>query len=245
MLEHIETTDIDEIYDGEIVDGIRFDVEQLFTYLIVKFVLSNKALRGQRVESVLTIEGVRLDDRTFHVTSGSKLVDPDYIDLNTEKVYLNMQSDFWCFPIMTIVAKDKKSTYQKYFAYIFEFCNRVREFGLEVDEGKWTNIHIPEPQDMKSHQICLKRGGAANGPVVAHFDHLCMCISDNIDVPKQVPCCKCDEKGRLCYCYNVVDKEEVEKAHQELAQFEESQVGTHMIALCDKITPVSVCDKNK
>jgi hypothetical protein len=38
---------------------------------------------------------------------GFKLVNPDCIDPNTGKkvVILNMQSDSWCFPIMTIIAK--------------------------------------------------------------------------------------------------------------------------------------------
>jgi hypothetical protein len=62
MLEHIEMTDIDEMHDGEIVDRIRFDVEQLFKYLTVKFGLGKKELRGQRVEIALTIDGATLDD---------------------------------------------------------------------------------------------------------------------------------------------------------------------------------------
>jgi hypothetical protein len=78
-----------------------------------------------------------------------------------------MQSDSWYFPIMTILlAKDKTSTYQKYVAHSFEFCNKVHEFGFEVGEGKWTHIHIPEPQDMKSRQICLKRDGTCTIPFI-------------------------------------------------------------------------------
>jgi hypothetical protein len=62
---------------------------------------------------------------------------------------------------MTIIAKDNKSTYKKYFDYIFDFCKEVRVIGWNTKYGtQWNPFLVPEPQDMKSHQLCPGGGGA-------------------------------------------------------------------------------------
>jgi hypothetical protein len=96
-----------------------------------------------------------------------------------------MQSDTWCFPVMTIIVKDYNSTYKKYFDYIFDFCNEVRANGWTTKDGtQWNPFLVPEPQDMKSHQLCLGVGGACKGPGVVHFCHLCSRTGDDVAVPQ-------------------------------------------------------------
>jgi hypothetical protein len=100
-----------------------------------------------------------------------------------------MQRDQWCFPVMMIISKDNKSTYKKYFDYILDFCNKVRANGWTTKDGtQWNTFLVPEPQDMKSHQLCLGVGGACNGPGVVHFCHLCSRTSDDVAVPNQIGC---------------------------------------------------------
>jgi hypothetical protein len=99
MQEIIPMTLINEIRDGESVDGIRFDEESVFRFIIEKFGLSEKAKNGT-VEIALTIDGAKLEGKLCHATMGFKLVDGDAIDPNTgEKVEKNMQSDQWSFPL--------------------------------------------------------------------------------------------------------------------------------------------------
>jgi hypothetical protein len=68
------------------------------------------------VTIAITTNGAKLEENVCHVTIGFKSVDVDAVDPNTrKKVLRNMQSDQWCFPVMTIIAKYSKSTYKKYF----------------------------------------------------------------------------------------------------------------------------------
>jgi hypothetical protein len=111
-------------YDGEYVDGVKFDVAAIFEYIIEKFSLSEKAKNGT-VNIAITIDAAKLEGKLCHVTFGFKIVDVDAVDPNTwKKVLRNMQSEQWCFPVMTIITKCNKITYKKYFDYIFDFSTR-------------------------------------------------------------------------------------------------------------------------
>jgi hypothetical protein len=243
----IPMTVINEMHDGSSVDGISFDEEAVFQFIVEKFGLSKKAKHGT-VEIALTIDGAKLEGKLCHVTIGFKLVDVDSVDPNTgNKVFKNMQSDAWCFPLITIVAKDNKSTYSKYFNHIFDFCNRLRAEGLFLEDGtKWRPFLIPEPQDMKSHQICLGRGGAAKGPGVVHFDHLCMCTSDEIALPNQVLCDEC-KKARhyICLHHKVLDAEEVRRSKEELLGMDQNPLVCQIVRVCKDTVPARVWDDPK
>jgi hypothetical protein len=85
-----------------------------------------------------------------------------------------MQFCNWYFPIMIMIAKDDKDTYEKYLRDIFKFCDRLRTEGLD----EWKPFKIADPQDIKLLQLCLMRGGAAK---VKHYVfHVCHIHSDDI-----------------------------------------------------------------
>jgi hypothetical protein len=105
MQHKIPMTLIDEIHDGEHVDGVKFGVAAIFEYIIEKFSLSEKAKNGT-VAIAITIDGTKLEGKSCHVTIGFNIVNVDAVDPNTGgEVLKNMQSDQWCFPVMTIIAK--------------------------------------------------------------------------------------------------------------------------------------------
>jgi hypothetical protein len=57
---------------------------------------------------------------------------------------------------------------------------------------------------MKSSQICMSRGGAANQ--ILYVCHLCQKHSDDIARPNQMACATCARTpGKLCYCYPLMD----------------------------------------
>jgi hypothetical protein len=59
MQQTIPMTLIEEIHDGEHVDGVKFDVTAIFEYIIEKFGLSEKAKNGT-VTIAITIYGAKL-----------------------------------------------------------------------------------------------------------------------------------------------------------------------------------------
>jgi hypothetical protein len=218
MQEIVQMTLINEIHDGESVDGIQSDEEAVFRFIIEKFGLSEKANNGT-VDIALTIGGAKLKCKLCHDTIGFKLVDVDAIDPNTgEKVLKSMQSDQWSFPLVTIIEKDNKSTYIRYCDHIF-FGNSVRVNGLVGSDGsQWEPFLISEPQDMTSHQICRGRGGAAKGPGVVHFCYFCMCTSYEIALPNQVQCEMCKAAPKHIYFHhNICGAAEVQRRREELA----------------------------
>jgi hypothetical protein len=177
MQEEINFTVINDRLKKKHVDGVKFGTEQLFRYLVHHFGLSEKA-KHTSVEFVITVDGAPLDDHCGHVTIGLKIVDQDAIDtISGKNIFYeldNMQSCTWCFPIMMLIAKYDKDTYDKYLRDIFEFCDRLRTEGLD----EWKPFKITDPQGMKSLQLCLTRGGAAKWK---HYCcHLCQIHSDDI-----------------------------------------------------------------
>jgi hypothetical protein len=164
MQEIIPMKLIDEIHDGEAVNGIQFSKEAVLQFITKKFVLSNKAKHGT-VVILMTTDGAKLEGKLMHVTIGFKLVDVDSIDPHTgEKMYKNMKSDQWSFPLIMIVAKDKSRTYIKLFDHIFDFFSKERDQGMNASDGtQWNTFVTSEQHDTKSHQICLGRGGRSEG----------------------------------------------------------------------------------
>jgi hypothetical protein len=76
----------------------------------------------------------------------------------------NLQSGAWCFPILSILAKDNNGTYEKYLRPIFEYCEELRTVG--GPNLGWKPFIVSEPHDMQSCWICLHRVGAAKSPSV-------------------------------------------------------------------------------
>jgi hypothetical protein len=247
MLQIIPMTVIEEVHDTNLVDGVSFDVEALFIHVIKAFGLSEKA-QSTNVEIAITIDGAKIEGQLCHATIGFKIVDVSAVDPNTgEKMYSNMQSDQWCIPIMTLIAKDSKSTYQKYFSDILDFTNRMRTEGLTLDDGtRWNKFHIPDPQDMKSHQLYLGRVGAAKGHGVVNFCQLCMCMTDNIPVPNQVPFHHCLKKNNeFCFHYDVNDRKLIQEAKEELLRLEADELAMKLKRMCEATVPRDVWDNNK
>jgi hypothetical protein len=240
MKSEIGWTVISEKHNGKLVDGIKFDHGKLFTYLIEKFHLGEIA-KTSSVEMAITVDGATLDDHVHHVTLGFKICDARACDPVTGELLFdqskadgeegNLQSASWCFPVICIIAKDDKNTYEKYFREIFEFCQKLR---TESFNG-WQPFRISEPQDMKSTQIVLNRGGAAK--VKQDFCHLCYCTSTQLALPNQVPCKKCREVVGtipLCHHHCVCDGDCIAKAELKLSQLESSVDNKRLIAACKR-----------
>jgi hypothetical protein len=60
------------------MDGVKFDIEQLFRYLVQHFRLSEKA-KHTSVEFAITVDWAPLDSHCGHATLGFKIVDEDDI----------------------------------------------------------------------------------------------------------------------------------------------------------------------
>jgi hypothetical protein len=68
-------------------------------------------VKNGTVTIAITIEGAKLEGKLCHITIGLNIFNVDAADQNMGKNALrSMQSVQWCFPVMTIVAKDNKST---------------------------------------------------------------------------------------------------------------------------------------
>jgi hypothetical protein len=84
------------------------------------------------------------------------------------------------------LAKDNKETYNKYLREILNDVQVLRSEG--IPELGWLPFDIPEPQDMKSFQLCLGRGGACKG--TNEFCHSCQLHSESVQLPNQIACQK-------------------------------------------------------
>jgi hypothetical protein len=171
---------------GKIV--IKFDTRQLFKYVIHHVDLS-EAAKVRSVEIYLTVDGAPLDDKTGHVKIGFKICDKEAIDPITKRLIFNEDSDGpnpqsgkLCIPISMVLAKDNKQTYDKCLQPIFDDVDNIRTFS--IPECEWLPFKIPEQQDMKSFQLCLKSGGACKG--MNYFCHPCQLHSDNVQLPSQL-----------------------------------------------------------
>jgi hypothetical protein len=151
-----------------------------------------------------------------------------------------MQSAEWCFPVMVIIAKYNKGTYDKYLRDIFAFCDKVHMKSI----NGWKPFRISEPQDMKSTQIMLDIGGAAK--VKENFCHLCYCTSTNLALHSQVPCQDCSAAGiTVCLHHPVCDSDCIAKAQRKLRTVESNSDSRKLIEACKKagnVTPDRKCD---
>jgi hypothetical protein len=95
-----------------------------------------------------------------------------------------MQSERNCIPIISIITKDNKATYDRLLTRIFEFGQELRTVG--IPELGYRTFCVAEPQDMKSSQLCMSRGGAAKQ--IPHVCHVCQKHSDDIAGPNQMAC---------------------------------------------------------
>jgi hypothetical protein len=62
-----------------IVDVMKFNVRQLFKYIIHHFGLSEES-KKRKVEIAITVDGSTLDDKTGQITIGFKVCDNDVVD---------------------------------------------------------------------------------------------------------------------------------------------------------------------
>jgi hypothetical protein len=113
-----------------------------------------------------------------------------------------MQSKRNCIPIVSIIDKDNTATYDRFLTHIFEFGNELRTVG--IPELGYKKFRVAEPQDMKSSQLCMSRGGTTKQ--IPYVCHLCQKHSDDIAHPNQMACATCARTpGKLCYCYPLID----------------------------------------
>jgi hypothetical protein len=163
------------------------------TFLVHHFSLSEE-VATRREELALTVDGALLDETAGHVTIGFKVCDKDSICpimklliFNEDKERSNLQLGKFCFPDEMLLTKDNKETYNKYLHDIFNDVELLSDEGMP--ELSWLPFDIPEPQDMKSFQLCLGRGGACK--VNTYPCHLCQLYIDNVQLPNQIACQKC------------------------------------------------------
>jgi hypothetical protein len=103
----------------------------------------------------------------------------------------NMQSERNVLPIMSLIAKENKSAYNKFLPHIFQFRQELWDVG--VTELGWKPFRVSEPQDMNIRQLCMNRGGATQQ--IPYVFHLFQKYSDGIVHPNQMPCGMCT---RIC-----------------------------------------------
>jgi hypothetical protein len=177
-------------------------VKELLIYIITHYGLEAKA-RATGCDISITVDGAKLDDYCCHITCGFKLTDKDSKDPLYGRLLVDtMQSKRNCIPIVSIIAKDNKATYDRFLTHIFEFGDQLRTVG--IPELGYKKFRVAEPQDMKSSQLCMSRGGAAKQ--IMHVCHLCQNHSDDIARPNQMACATCARTpGKLSYCYQLMD----------------------------------------
>jgi hypothetical protein len=253
---------------------VQLDVKELSIYLIKHFGLEEKA-RASACEISITVDGAHIDDYCIHGTCGFKMTykyarDPLHIDhddyLKRGKLLLpTIQSSKNAFPITSIILKDSTSTYNKFLRHIFEFGQELRDVG--IPELRWKPLRVSEPQNTKSSQLCMHRGGAAQQ--IPYFCHLCQKHSDDIAHPNQTVCDKCAricDKG-CCYHYPMMDADMIQKLLEKkntLATMDEAQRLTfvceqlyggdwdahyaacdlHLVSICAKVGVMDVPDEN-
>jgi hypothetical protein len=106
------------------------------TELLSKARVSERITRAS-LDSVSrqTVDSAQPDDNATHMNIGLNIVDKRARDPITKELILyselqNMQSRQWCFPIMTLLAKYKKYTYDHFLKPIFEECEELRTVRL-------------------------------------------------------------------------------------------------------------------
>jgi hypothetical protein len=67
-------TEVKEMREGKLVEGVKFDTKKLFAYLVRHLKLDEYAKSGS-VEMAITVDAAQLDDNANHVKIGFKIVD--------------------------------------------------------------------------------------------------------------------------------------------------------------------------
>jgi hypothetical protein len=168
MMKEMDFTIINVRHNDTWIDGVEIDAKKLLIYLVSHYGLSEKA-RTVGIEVSITVDSAKLDDSCCHTTAGWKFTDvstrdPLIFDNNDPEKRLKllvetMQSEWCCLPIITMIAKYNKATYDKLLRHIFVFCQEIRDNG--IPELGWLPLRVAEPQDVKISQLCMGRGGAA------------------------------------------------------------------------------------
>jgi hypothetical protein len=106
----------------------------------------------------------------------------------------------------SVLAKDKKETYNTLCRSFFDFIDKCRQD---------PRLCIVAPQDLSSMWKSTKRGGAAK--VSEHFCSYCSCTSSVIDQPRLTKCLKCQESGRDCFHWEVGDADLLKSVQDTLS----------------------------
>jgi hypothetical protein len=83
----IPMTELKEMREGKLVEGVKFDTKKPFAYLVRHFGLDEYAKNGS-VEMAITVDDTQLDDNATHVTIGFKILDKRARDPITKKTDL-------------------------------------------------------------------------------------------------------------------------------------------------------------
>jgi hypothetical protein len=144
-----------------------------------------------------------------------------------------IQSSKNAFPITSIIAKDNKATYNKFLRHNFEFGQELRDVG--IPELGWKPFRVSEPQDMKSSQLCMNRGGAAKQ--IPYFCHLCQKHSDYIARPNQIVCGKCAQifETGSCYYYPMMDADVINKLLEKKKMLDKTDEAHRLTFVCEQL----------
>jgi hypothetical protein len=94
---------------------------------------------------------------------------------------------------------------------------------------------VSEPQDMKSSQLCMNRGGAVKQ--IPYLCHLCQKHSDDIARPNQTVCGKCAricETGS-CYHYPMMDADVIQKILEKKKRLDKTDEGPRLSFVCEQL----------
>jgi hypothetical protein len=129
-----------------------------------------------------------------------------------------------------VLSKDNRKTYNDCLRSIFEDFHLLRTEG--VPELGWMPFEVPDPQDMKSFQLCLNRVGACKG--TNYLCDMCQLHSDNVQRPEQLPCenCVMVSPPENCYCHPMHDAEYCSFAQTRLTEMHENPDAKHLASIC-------------
>jgi hypothetical protein len=112
------------------VDDVELDVKELLIYIITHYGLEAKA-RATCCEISITIGDTKLDDYCCHITCGFNITNKDSKDpLSGRLLFDTIQSERNCIPIVSIIDKDNKATYDRFLTHRFEFGNQLITVGI-------------------------------------------------------------------------------------------------------------------
>ena len=195
-------------------NSVKFDVERAIQFLLEKHSLWGFVRQGERVVMAATVDGGELSWNVTQVSAGVKIVDPRAKDpvsgglLFGESGHDRVQSQFHCYPLHIIIAKDNKNLYQTHLSSFFREVNRFEELHPGLD--------IAQEADMCSLIKTLGKGGAMKLKKIACY--CCNIHRDDLVKPMDVPCTDCVRLGRRerpCYHTTICDEALLERLREE------------------------------